>query len=121
MGLNVTDPIISGSIRAVYDASSVSNTDWNDLTSSDFVDSTTGTNCDSDLTFSFLAIINKGSDIAYLKYRARDTASDPTTNEIKIESSFSDDIGTLRNKVTTISYQKNSASDVFYFIAGFSK
>ena len=121
MGLNVTDPIISGSVHGVYDATSVSNTDWNNLTSSDFIDSTTGTNCESGLQFSFLAIINKGSDVAYLKYRGRTTAGDSTANEIKIESSFSDDIGTLNSTVDTIAYKKYAASDVFYFIAGFNK
>ena len=38
----VNDPIISGSIRAVIDLSSVADTDWHDLTSADFIDSTTG-------------------------------------------------------------------------------
>ena len=36
--LKVTEPIISGSIRGLIDLSGVSNTDWNDLTSADFID-----------------------------------------------------------------------------------
>ena len=43
--LKIQDPIISGSIRGSLDLSGVSNTDWNDLTSSDFMDVTTGSSC----------------------------------------------------------------------------
>jgi hypothetical protein len=45
--LKVTEPIISGSIRGSIDLSTVSNTDWNDLTSADFIDVTTGSACAS--------------------------------------------------------------------------
>lgn len=121
MSLNVTDPIKAGSIRAVYNATSISNTDWNDLSSSDFKDSITGAACSSGLKFSFLAVINKGSSLAYIKYRARTIAGDPVTNEIPIDYYFSDDIGTLATSVETISFKKAATSDTFYLIAGFSK
>ena len=42
--LNVTYPIKAGSIRAVLNMSS-NGTDWTDLTSSSFYDSTTGAAC----------------------------------------------------------------------------
>tara|TARA_R100000278_G_scaffold103951_1_gene80357 strand:- start:659 stop:1024 length:366 start_codon:yes stop_codon:yes gene_type:complete len=121
MSLNVTDPIIAGSIRGVYNASSVNNTDWNDLSSSDFVDSVTGSAVASGLSFAFLAVVNKGTNLAYIKYRARTGAGDAVTNELPIDYYYSDDIGTINTTVSTIAYKKAAGSDTFYLIAGFSK
>ena len=121
MSLNVTDPIIAGSIRGVYNASSVNNTDWNDLSSDDFVDSVTGSAVASGLSFAFLAVVNKGSNLAYIKYRARTGAGDAVTNELPIDYYYSDDIGTINTTVSTIAYKKAAGSDTFYFFAGFSK
>jgi len=121
MSLNVQDPIIAGSIRAVYNASSVNDTDWHDLASSDFIDSVTGSACASGLSFAFLAVVNKGSDLAYIKYRARGGAGDAVTNEIPVDYFYSDDVGTINTTVSTIAYKKNAGSDTFYLIAGFSK
>ena len=116
----VQDPIISGSIRAVLDLSSVSDTDWHDLSSSDFIDSTTGSSCASGLAFEWIGVTNEGSDVMFIKYRARTLASDPTTNEIAVGQIFSDDLGTLRTSISTIAYKKNSASDVVRIIVGLS-
>ncbi len=116
----VQNPIISGSIRAVLDLSSVSDTDWHDLSSSDFIDSTTGSACASGLAFEWIGVTNEGSDVMYIKYRARTLASDPTTNEIAVGQIFSDDLGTLRTSISTIAYKKNSASDVVRIIVGLS-
>lgn len=121
MGLNVTDPIVSGSIRGVYNASSVNDTDWHDLSSDDFVDSATGSACASGLSFAFLAVVNKGSNLMHIKYRARTGAGDATTNELPIDYYYSDDIGTINTTVSTIAYRKSGASDTVYFIAGFDK
>jgi len=121
MSLNVQDPIIAGSIRAVYNASSVNDTDWHDLSSDNFVDSVTGSACASGLSFAFLAVVNKGSGFAYIKYRARSGAGDSVTNEIPIDLFYSDDIVTINTTVPTISYKKNAGSDTFYIIAGFTK
>ena len=121
MSLNVTDPIIAGSIRGVYNASSVNNTDWNDLSSSDFVDSVTGSAVASGLSFAFLAVVNKGTNLAYIKYRARTGAGDAVTNEIPVDRFYSDDIVTINTTVQTIAYKKNAGSDTFYLIAGFTK
>ena len=71
MSLNVQDPIIAGSLRAVYNASSVNDTDWHDLSSSDFINTVTGSALAAGLSFAFLAVVNKGSSLAYIKYRAR--------------------------------------------------
>ncbi len=57
--LKVTEPIISGSIRGSIDLSTVSNTDWNDLTSADFIDVTTGSACASGLAFEWIGFTNE--------------------------------------------------------------
>lgn len=116
----VQNPIISGSIRAVLDLSSVADTDWHDLSSSDFIDSTTGSACASGLSFEWIGVENQGSAEMFIKYRARTLASDPTTNEIAVGQIFSDDLGTLRTSINTIAYKKNSASDVVRIIVGLS-
>jgi hypothetical protein len=116
----VQNPIISGSIRAVLDLSSVADTDWHDLSSSDFIDSTTGSACASGLSFEWIGVENQGSAEMFIKYRARTLASDPTTNEIAVGQIFSDDLGTLRTSISTIAYKKNSASDVVRIIVGLS-
>jgi len=104
----------------VLDLSSVSDTDWHDLSSSDFIDSTTGSACASGLAFEWIGVTNEGSDVMFIKYRARTLASDPTTNEIAVGQIFSDDIVTLRTKVSTIAYKKAGASDTVRIIAGFA-
>ena len=114
----VQNPIISGSIRAVLDLSSVADTDWHDLSSSDFIDSTTGSACASGLSFEWIGVENQGSAEMFIKYRPRTLASDPTTNEIAVGQIFSDDLGTLRTSISTIAYKKNSASDVVRIIVG---
>ena len=119
MPFQTNDPISSGNIRGVFNASSVNNTNWNDLTSSDFVDTTTGSACAASLKFAFLAAINKGSSLMYIKYRARTGAGDAITNELPVDYSYSDDIAT--QEVSTIAYKKAAGSDSVYFIAGFVK
>lgn len=118
--LKVTEPIISGSVRGSLDLTGVSNTDWNNLTSADFIDTTTGSACDAGLKFEWIGFTNGGSDVMYIKYRARTSASDPTTNEIAVGQIYSDDIVTLRAVVTTIAYKKNNSADTVQVLAGFS-
>ena len=118
--LKIQDPIISGSIRGSLDLTSVANTDWNDLSSADFMDVTTGSSCAAGLAFEWIGVTNEGSDVMYLKYRARVGAGDATTNELTVGQIFSDDIVTLRTTVTTICYKKNDAADTVRIIAGFS-
>ena len=121
MGLLTNDPISAGSIRGVYNASSVANTDWNDLSSDDFKDSITGSSCAAGLKFAFLLVVNKGSGLAYAKYRARTGAGDAVTNEIPVDYSYSDDLATLQTEVETIAFKKGASGDSVYFIAGFTK
>lgn len=118
--LKIQDPIISGSIRGSLDLTSVANTDWNDLSSADFMDVTTGSSCAAGLAFEWVGVTNEGSDVMFLKYRARVGAGDATTNELTVGQIFSDDIVTLRTTVTTICYKKNDAADTVRIIAGFS-
>ena len=118
--LGATKPILAGNIRAVYDASSaIVDTDWHDLTSANFQDTTTGAACTADLQFLWLGISNEGDESAYLKYRARTLASDPTTNEIAVGQFYSDDLGTLITKVRTIAIKKADAADKIVLVAGF--
>jgi hypothetical protein len=46
-----------------------------------------------------------------------------TTNEIAIAPSsvFTDDIGTLRDTITSIAYKKGASGDALYIVAGFDK
>ena len=113
-------PAKAGAIRAVIDLSSVSNTDWNNLTSADFVDSTTGAACDSGLKFEWLGFYNAGTGNMFIKYRARVSASDSTANELAVITWWDDDIGTLRTPISTVAYKKASASDTVIAFAGFS-
>jgi len=113
------NPIFAGNIRAVYDASSVSDTDWHDLKSEDFVDTTTGSACPAGLLFQVLIIASDCEENSFLKYRARTGAGDSTANELPFGQFFTDDIGTLETKVLTIAYKKNAAADKTQFIAGF--
>ena len=117
---NVTDPTISGSIRAALDLTSVADTDWHDLTSADFIDSTTGLACAAGLKFEYLGIQSQSADLTFIKYRARVGAGDATTNEIAFGQVWIDDVGTLRDQVITIAYKKANAADSVYIIAGFS-
>ena len=120
-GNNTTYPILSGNIRGVYDASTaIGDTNWHDLTSSDFKDSATGSACAANLKFMWLGISNEGTDSAFLKYRARTLATDPTTNEIAVGQFYSDDIATLISIIKTISIKKADAADKVRVVAGFS-
>lgn len=121
MGFKTNDPISAGSIRGIYNASSVNNTDWNDLSSDDFQDSITGNAIASGMKFAFLAVVNKGTGLAYIKYRARTGAGDAITNELPVDYLYSDDLATLSSEVSTIAFKKGAGGDTFYLIAGFVK
>ena len=113
------NPIFAGTVRAVYDASGVSDTDWHDLKSEDFIDTTTGSACPAGLLFQVIMIASNCEENSFLKYRARTGAGDSTANELPFGQVFTDDIGTLETKVLTIAYKKNAAADKTQFIAGF--
>lgn len=118
-GLNVQNPIKAGSIRAFIDLSSVADSDWHDLSSADFKDSITGEACPAGLKFEWLGVTNEG-DAMHIKYRARTLSSDATTNEIRVGQIYQDDLGSLRDEVSTIAYKKNDGADVVTILAGFS-
>ena len=121
--LNVTYPIKAGSIRAVLNMSS-NGTDWTDLTSASFYDSTTGAACASGLRFAWIGVVNLSLDsLAHVKYRAAEAVDDPTTHEIPVfpYSIHADDLATLRDSILTVSVKKAAAGDVFVVLAGFDK
>lgn len=121
VGLGTTNPIKAGSIRAFIDLTSVADTDWHSLTSADFKDSVSGSACPAGLKFEWLGVNNQGASNMHVKYRAADSASDVTTNEIQVSETYKDDVATLRDPVSTIAYKKSGASDVVFIIAGFSQ
>lgn len=123
VGLGITNPIKAGSIRAFANLSAA-DTDWHDLSSSDFYDTTTGSACAEGLKFAWIGVVNLSlENVAYVKYRARTLASDTTDNELPVlpYSAHTDDVGTLTALVTTISVAKGGAGDSVYVIAGFER
>jgi hypothetical protein len=123
MSNEVTAPIRAGSVRGVIDLTSTANADWNDLTSADFKDSVSGSAIDAGWRFCNISIVNQGSASAFLKYRARTIAGDPTTDELRCYSGsmYSDDLDTLKTVIRTISVKKADAADAVVIVAGFEK
>jgi hypothetical protein len=119
-GLNTLDPIKAGAIRALCNLSAVNDTDWHNLTSADFYDTVSGSSCAAGLRFEWIGVQNEGSSSMFIKYRAREAADDATTNELRVGQVFTDDLGTLRDTITTIAYKKASGTDNVTIIAGFS-
>lgn len=121
-GLNTTYPIKAGSVRGALHGAA--DTDWHDVTSADFKDSVSGSACASSLRFATISLINTSTtNVAFVKLRAATGTGDATTNEIAIAPSsvFTDDIGTLRDTITTIAYKKGEAGAALYIVAGFDK
>ena len=116
--------IQTGEHIACKSTSSNSSTDWTDLNSSDFIDSTSGTSLSADLAFVDIAVYNPGSSNAYLKLRARDGAGDSTTNEIFVLAGGAIDIqcgGLKGGAVTTIAYKKGASGDDLKLICAFNR
>ena len=61
--------IQTGEFIACKSTASNSSTNWTDLNSSDFIDSTTGSALDADLAFVDVSIYNPGTSTAYFKDR----------------------------------------------------
>ena len=117
-------PITTGNFLASYNASSVNDTDWHDLASSDFYDVSTGTQLSSGLKFSNLVIYSSNSSVlSYVKFRARVGAGDGVANTdgvIPVASSFTYDLHTLEaDNPTTVAYKKAAGSDSFFVLASF--
>lgn len=119
-GLNTLDPIKAGARRALCNLSAVNDTDWHDLTSADFYDSVSGSACPAGLRFEWIGVQNEGTTSMFIKYRPRTAADDATTNELRVGPVFTDDLGTLRDTITTIAYKKASGADTVTILAGFS-
>ena len=116
--------IQTGEFIACKSTSANSSTDWTNLNSSDFIDSTTGEALDADLAFCDVSVYNPGSSTAYFKLRPRTTASDSTTNEIFILAGGAIDIqcgGTKGGAITDISYKKGASGDNIVFICAFNR
>ena len=101
-----------------------STTDWTDLNSSDFIDSTTGSALDADLAFVDVSIYNPGLSTAYIKLRALEAVNDATINEIFILAGGAIDIqcgGLKGGAVTTIAYKKGASGDDLKLICAFNR
>lgn len=124
--LGVQNPISAGQYLAAYNATSVANTDWNNLSSSDFYDTSTGLQLDSNLEFAFVAVYSSNaSSVSYIKLRAAAGAGDSVANNggvIPVAKSFDVDVQALATSNTTsIAYKKASASDKFFLYCGFNR
>ena len=122
----VQNPISAGQILAAYNATSVANTDWNNLTSTDFYDTSTGDQLSAGLTFAFVAVYSSNtSSVSYIKLRASAGAGDSVANSggvIPVAKSFDVDVQALQTSNTTsIAYKKASSSDNFFLYCGFNR
>jgi hypothetical protein len=116
--------IQTGEFIACKSTVSNSSTDWTDLNSSDFIDSTTGSALSADLAFVDVSIYNPGLSTAYIKLRALEAVNDTTTNEIFVLAGGAIDIqcgGLKGGAVTTIAYKKGASGDDLKLICAFNR
>jgi hypothetical protein len=116
--------IQTGEFIACKSTVSNSSTDWTDLNSSDFIDSTTGSALSADLAFVDVSIYNPGLSTAYIKLRALEAVNDATTNEIFVLAGGAIDIqcgGLKGGAVTTIAYKKGASGDDLKLICAFNR
>ena len=127
MRLGVQYPIHAGGFAAAYDASSVNDTDWHNLTSDDFYDTRTGDQLPSGLQFAFVEVVSGSTDTkSFLKLRAASSGSDGVANSdgvIPVFATYIVDIQALisGSGVTTVAYKKAAGGDNFVLYAGFNK
>jgi len=122
--LSQQPPITTGNFIASYNASSVNDTDFHDLSSTDFYDTSTGSQLSSGLKFSNVVVYsNNTSSLSYVKFRARTGAGDGVSNTdgvLPVSQSLTYDLHTLEAaNPTTIAYKKAAGSDTFFIIASF--
>ena len=126
MRLGVQYPIHAGGYLASYNASSVNDTDWHTLTSSDFYDTQTGEQLSNGLKFAFVEGVSGSTDtVSYMKLRAATGPGDGVANSdgvIDILGSFKVDSQALIGgaSVTSIAYKKAAGSDTFVVYVGFN-
>ena len=124
---SVQPPITAGQVVAAYSASSINDTDWHSLNSSDFYDPTSGVQLAADLSFSFVGVNSSNtSTSSFIKLRAAAGAGDGKTNSdgvIEIQASYSVDVAAIDggDLVTNIAYAKAAGSDKFTIYAGFNR
>ena len=121
--LGVQNPITAGQIIGTYDASSVNDTDWHNLTSDEFYNVQTGAQITDGLKFAYVAIITNATDLSYLKLRAAAGAGDSKSNTagvIPVFGGFDIDAQALNTQVTAIAYAKAVGTDKTVIYAGFN-
>ena len=124
--MTVQAPITAGRAIASYNASSVNDTDWHTLNSSDFYDPATGTQFAADRPFAFVGIVSSSSTtVSFIKLRARVGAGDGKTNSdgvIGVLGTYSVDVQAIDGggSVTNIAYAKAAGGDSFVVYAGFN-
>jgi len=126
MRLGVQYPIHAGGYAAAYDASSVNDTDWHSLSSTDFYDAQTGTQLPAGLKFAYVEFVSSSTNtVSFAKLRAAAGAGDGTGNTdgvLPVMGSYSVDVQALVGgaSVTSIAYKKAASGDKFTVIAGFN-
>ena len=125
--LGVQNPISAGQFMGGYSATSVNDTNWHTLTSSDFKNPVTNVYFENGLKFAFLEVRNGSTTIeAHYKLRAADSLTDGKTNAdgvVPVQGGGAVDIQGLADGhlVTSIAYAKAAAGDTFTITAGFNK
>jgi hypothetical protein len=124
MKMRLQYPVKTGDHLGLYDATSVNNTNWNDLSSEDFKSSSTGSAVPIDLEFGDLSVYNGSNNVAYIKLRAKNANNDPTTNELIVLAggilSFNT-LGLQSGSVETISFKKTAGTDPLIFTSSFNR
>lgn len=120
----IQPPITTGQFIGSYNASSVNDTDWHDLSATDFYDTSSGSQLSSNLRFSNIAVYSSNtSSLSFVKFRARVAAGDGIANTdgvLPVASSFVYDLHTLEaDNPATIAYKKAAGGDTFTIIASF--
>ena len=117
-------PVKTGDAIGVYDATSVNNTIWNDLSSDDFKSSTTGLAVATDLEFGELSVYNGSLNTAYIKLRAKTADGDTTDGELIVLAGGIlgfNCLGFQSGSVVTISYKKTAGTDSLIFTSSFNR
>lgn len=121
--------LTAGLMAAIFDqkylgaVDTAATTDWTDLSSSDFYDSTTGAQLPVNLRFEWVSVDNSdGTDRVYYKLRPRNAAGDPVTNEASVSASLVNAIPVRGiNDLLTISVKKTVGGDTVKIMAGFGE
>ena len=125
--LGVQNPISAGQVVGSYDATSIANTDWHTLTSSDFYNPITGDQYANGLKFAFVGVVTSATATeSFIKLRAAAGAGDGTANTdgvIPVLGTYQADVQAIveGSSVTSIAYKKGGASDKFIIYAGFNQ